>query len=168
MPYYIKKKSSPGPRRRRSTSRTLTDKLDRVFSLYIRMRDSMPYRGQAFKCISCGEVKPFAQADCGHYMSRTHMATRFDEDNCHAECRACNRFSADHLVGYREHLILKLGRDECMRKQVAPTLPNVKKLGEKRIALVELHSRSVKKYSAWELEQLIDYYTILISKLQKL
>lgn len=37
-----------------------------------------------------GQIKPFEQADNGHYFSRTHLATRFDEDNCHAECRYCN------------------------------------------------------------------------------
>lgn len=73
----------------------LKEKLDKVFSMFIRLRDTMP--NGYFRCISCGQIKPFEQADCGHFHSRRHLSTRFDEDNAHAECRACNRFSADHL-----------------------------------------------------------------------
>ena len=61
----------------------LKAKLDKEFSLFIRLRDCMP--NGFFRCISCGQIKPFGQADCGHYFSRTHLATRFDENNCHAE-----------------------------------------------------------------------------------
>lgn len=61
------------------------------------------------KCISCGKIKRFEDVDCGHFHSRRHMATRFDEDNCHAECKYDNRFSADHLIGYERNLIQKIG-----------------------------------------------------------
>ena len=106
MPYYIKK-----PKKKKEKPLPLFDKagiavkkkpdlkakLDKEFSLFIRLRDAMP--NGYFRCISCGQIKPFTQADCGHYFSRTHLATRFDENNCHAECRHCNRFKADHLEG---------------------------------------------------------------------
>ena len=52
----------------------LKAKLDKEFSLFIRLRDCMP--NGFFRCISCGQIKPFTQADCGHYFSRTHLATR--------------------------------------------------------------------------------------------
>ena len=58
----------------------LVDKLDRIFSLFIRYRDTMP--NGYFQCISCGKIKPFNKADCGHYINRQHMSTRFDEMNC--------------------------------------------------------------------------------------
>lgn len=123
----------------------LKAKLDKEFSLYIRLRDAMP--NGYFKCISCGQIKPFAQADNGHYFSRTHMATRFDEDNCHVECRFCNRFKADHLEGYRENLILKIG--------------------QQRFDLLKWRSSTSKKYSDFEYEQLIKYYKVLNKKLKK-
>lgn len=72
----------------------LKAKLDKEFSLFIRLRDCMP--NGYFRCISCGQIKPFEQADCGHYFSRTHLSTRFDENNCHAECRHC--LTPDHKV----------------------------------------------------------------------
>ncbi|MCD8135623.1 MAG: recombination protein NinG [Parabacteroides gordonii] len=123
----------------------LKAKLDKEFSLFIRLRDAMP--NGYFKCISCGQMKPFEQADCGHYFSRTHLSTRFDENNYHAECRHCNRFKADHLEGYRENLIEKIGQ-------------------QKFILLKGKASRS-SKMTDFEYEQLIKYYKALNIKLRK-
>lgn len=144
MTYYIKKTQ----RKSRGTSPSLSalvTRLDTVFSKYIRLRDTMS--GGVFRCISCGKIKPVAQADAGHYHSRRHMGTRFDEDNCHAECRYCNRFSADHIIGYRENLI--------------------KKIGGQRFALLEVKARQSCKYSHFEIEQLIKYYRSQVVDLQK-
>lgn len=90
MPYYIKRKvkEKPAARKKRQPSlSTLVNKLDKVFSQYIRLRDAMP--SGVFRCISCGQIKPIGKADCGHFYSRRHMSTRFDEDNCNAECSYC-------------------------------------------------------------------------------
>lgn len=145
--YYKKKKKKPlfektSPKKRKVD---LVKKLDKVFSLYIRLRDTSP--SGFFRCISCGQVKPFAKADCGHYHSRKHMATRFSELNCNAECSSCNRFSSDHLHYYRENLI--------------------KKIGERRFALLEIEKNRTKQWSDFELEQLILYYRALCLKLKE-
>lgn len=140
--YYLRKKTTD---KKKSTTASLVAKLDRVFSRYIRLRDAMP--SGFCRCISCGQIKSVKQMDCGHYFSRRSMATRFDEDNCNAECKACNRFSADHLHGYRENLI--------------------KKIGEQRFALLEVKHNQTRKWSVWELEQLITYYTKLASEISK-
>lgn len=148
MPYYMKRRKSASdkPKKKSSPSlSTLIDRLDTVFSRYIRLRDVMP--SGYFRCISCGKIKPIEQADCGHFHSRTHMSTRFDEDNCHAECRYCNRFSADHIIGYRENLI--------------------KKIGEQRFTLLDIKAHETKKWSHFELEQLAKYYKVLVDKLQR-
>ncbi len=142
MPYYMKHKKAGDYSPSLSS---LVDRLDKVFSKYIRLRDAMP--SGFFRCISCGKLKPIEQADCGHFHSRTHMGTRFDEDNCHAECRYCNRFSADHLIGYREHLI--------------------KKIGEQRMLLLDVKAHETRKWSRFELEQLVKYYRGLVEKLQE-
>lgn len=119
-------------------------KLDRVFSEFIRLRDTMP--NGMFRCISCGKIKPYSQADCGHYHSRTHMSTRFDEENANAECRACNRFCADHLVGYRKNLIAKIG--------------------EHRLDVLEWRAHQTKKWSDFELKELIKHYQAKIKDLK--
>lgn len=141
--YYLKKKKSDNPKKRQASQATLVKKLDKVFSQYIRLRDAFP--NGTFRCISCGRIKPFEQADAGHYHSRKHMSTRFDEENVSSECRACNRFSADHLIGYRENLI--------------------RKIGTQRFQLLEVKAHQTKKWSCFELEQLIKYYSVLVKKL---
>lgn len=119
-------------------------KLDKVFSLYIRYRDTMP--SGYFRCISCGQIKPFAQADCGHYINRQHMATRFDEMNCNAQCRKCNRFDEGNIQGYRLGLI--------------------RKYGEQKVELLELKKNTTRKYSEFEYRALIKYYTVLSNKIK--
>lgn len=141
--YYLRKKKSTD--KKKSTTASLVAKLDRVFSRYIRLRDAMP--SGFCRCISCGQIKSIKQMDCGHYFSRRSMATRFDEDNCNAECKRCNRFEASHLHGYRENLI--------------------KKIGEQRFALLEVKHNQTRKWSTWELEQLIIYYNKLVSEISK-
>lgn len=122
----------------------LKDKLDKEFSLFIRLRDS---ENGYFRCISCGQIKPFEQADCGHYINRQHMSTRFDEMNCNAQCRACNRYQEGNMSGYRQGL--------------------VKKYGEKRVLLLEMRKNDIKRYSDFEYQALIKYYHALNDKLKK-
>ena len=145
MPYYLKRKKTDTPKKREVSQSTLVKKLDKVFSQFIRLRDAYP--NGTFRCISCGKIKPIEQADAGHYHSRKHMATRFDEDNVSAECRACNRFCADHLIGYRSNLIHKIGMT--------------------RFQLLEVKAHSTKKWSNFELEELIKYYSIIVAELSK-
>ena len=67
-----------------------TDKLDRVFSLFIRQRDSKNGFGN---CCTCGKLVDIKEAHCGHFISRRHQATRFNEKNCALQCVACNTFN---------------------------------------------------------------------------
>ena len=141
--YYLKKKK---PKAKKPSVSTLVKKLDRVFSEYIRLRDSQPFGYRAFRCISCGQVKPFDQMDCGHFISRVNMSTRFDEDNCHGECRACNRFSADHIIYYQANLVKKIGKD--------------------RVDLLIAKGHGTHKYSPFELEILIKHYTAKVNEMK--
>lgn len=135
MPYYIKKKKGRGG---------AVGKADRQFSRFIRLRDALP--GGAFKCISCGQFKPIEQADCGHFHSRTHMATRFSELNAHAECRHCNRFSADHLTHYQSNLIAKIGQNQF--DMLAVQAASVCKISEFELAeIAKLYKAKADKLS---------------------
>lgn len=116
----------------------LIDRLDRVFSEWIRERDS---HDGIFNCISCSLDKPIEQADCGHYHPRKNMGTRFDEKNCNAQCRHCNRFMMNDpltIVTFKDNLIKKYGPDI------------IEELVTKRHQLV--------KYSIEELEEMIKKY----------
>ena len=91
----------------RSTKQRLKDTLDRVFSEYIRLRDTK--EDGTFTCISCDSKLPYEESDCGHYISRKHMSTRFSEENCNAQCITCNRHNYGNIKGYRSGLIKKYG-----------------------------------------------------------
>lgn len=123
----------------------LKEKLDRIFSQYIRLRDRLP--GNVFQCISCGKIKPMAQADCGHYINRQHMATRFSEVNCNAQCRSCNRFQEGNMSGYRMGL--------------------VRKHGDTKVKILEMQKNEVRKYSEFEYLALIGHYQKEVKRLLK-
>lgn len=79
---------------------------DRVFSLYIRRRDCPDGVG---RCISCGKLITVETCDCGHYIPRGNMATRYYERNCAAQCRPCNRYKDGNLVGFTIGLVERYG-----------------------------------------------------------
>lgn len=150
--YYFNRKpkvaqtAEKGVKKRNYKSKpNLVKKLDRLFSLYIRLRDAMP--NGYVRCISCGKIKTFDDVDCGHFYSRTHMSTRFDEDNCNAECKFCNRFSADHLIAYQTNLIRKIG------------ISRFEKLG--------LKAKSTCHWLDSELEDRIKYYSQKVNELSR-
>lgn len=124
----------------------LIKKLDKVFSAYIRLRDVMP--SGFFRCISCGQIKPFEQGDCGHYVNRRHMSLRFSEMNCNTQCRKCNRFDEGNIMGYRKGL--------------------VGKYGEQRVLLLESKKYESKHWSDFELEAMIKHYTAEVKRLSSL
>lgn len=88
-----------------SLKKQLTSKLDKIFSLYIRLRDTD--ENGYFKCPTCGKIKAFKQADCSHYWSRRHTSTRWNEDNCCAECSHC--LTPDALILMKDLTWKKLG-----------------------------------------------------------
>jgi hypothetical protein len=78
------------------------------FNAFIRERDKDQ------PCICCG--RPLGTGDvggsfdAGHYRSTgsaSHL--RFDERNCHAQSKACNRWGAGRAVDYRIGLIGRIG-----------------------------------------------------------
>lgn len=164
-----KKKSSRGGNERK----TWINKLDSVFSLYIRMRDSRMYGYKAFKCISCGDVKPFDMMDCGHFVSRNCMPLRWNEMNCNGECSRCNRMLGDHLIGYRRNLILKLGEDAIAGNAFAQALEPkrrlqiIKKYGEERVEALERQKKDTYKWSVEELKEKYMYFAALVLEMKK-
>ena len=169
------KNGGPIKKRRRGADdrRTWIDKVDKVFSLYIRLRDSRPWHFMKFRCISCGDVKDFDQMDAGHFVSRNAMAIRWNADNVSGECRRCNRLQGDHLLSYRKNLILKLGQKAIEGSAIAAAIPNdkrlvlIKKLGEKRVEELEAQKYVEKKWTVEELKELYLYYGALVLELKK-
>ena len=101
----------------KSTKSKLKDTLDKVFSEYIRLRDVR--EDGTFICISCNNGFPYEVSDCGHYITREHMSTRFSEENCNAQCITCNRHNSGNIEGYRRGLIRKYGESTVLSLESA-------------------------------------------------
>lgn len=92
-----------------------------AFNAYIRERD----REQP--CICCGASLGSGEVggayDAGHYRSvgsASHL--RFNEENCHAQRKQCNRWGAGRAVDYRIGLISRIGlrQVEALESDNAP------------------------------------------------
>ena len=73
-------------------------KIDKPFHEYIR-RVNVNSEGYG-KCISCNKGIHFSESDCGHFITRGALATRWDEDNVNLQCRKCNRFEYGRQFEY--------------------------------------------------------------------
>jgi len=100
----VKKKGLKRPKQ--PSQAMLKKELDRVFSLYIRAK----YKKE---CYTCG--KRGVTLQCGHFVSRQYLATRWDENNCRPQCVGCNMFGGGKPLDFEERLKKDLG-DEIVEK----------------------------------------------------
>src|SRR5688500_14823181 len=84
------------------------DKLWKIFSEYIRLRDANA-DGYCV-CITSGRLIHWKDCDAGHFISRRHMATKYDEQNVHAQRRFDNRFAAGEQFVYARAIDAKYGK----------------------------------------------------------
>ena len=94
-----------------------TTRVDKWFSLYIRLRDCDENR--LAKCCTCGKVVDVKYADCGHFIKRQHMATRFDEVNCAVQCKHCNAFEQGKDVDFERYILTRWGEEKLMMLKFA-------------------------------------------------
>lgn len=66
----------------------LIRELDRVFSIYIRLRDCN--KDWIVVCPLCGARIPRKKSQNMHFISRWVLKYRYDETNCHWWCMRCN------------------------------------------------------------------------------
>jgi hypothetical protein len=83
------------------------DELWKIFSQYIRLRDS-DSTGYCI-CITCSRVYFWKEMQCGHGIGRQHMATKYDERNNHAQCKTCNSFEGGNEDAYKKAVDRKYG-----------------------------------------------------------
>lgn len=93
------------------TKKDYVNDLQPIFNTYIRLRDIKK------PCISCGKpADPNEKRDAGHFKpAGSKPQLRFDEDNCHSQCVACNRDKHGNIHGYRPRLILRIGKKRVER-----------------------------------------------------
>ena len=140
------KQKSAGKKKPKNLKSKLRDELDKVFSQYIRLKYS-DENGYC-RCISCGKIHFWKDIQCGHYMSRRYMSTRWSEDNARPQDTACNIFNQGNIQMYRRALS--------------------KEIGEQRVDLIEARARQETcKYSEFEYAAMIKDYKKKVIELLK-
>jgi hypothetical protein len=130
----------------KKTISKLKKELDKYFSLFIRLRSANEYG--MVQCFTCGIVRGYKDGmQNGHFQSRKHMATRFDEENCQVQCLKCNIFDSG------QQYLFSLRLDE--------------KYGEGTAEELEYLARTIHKVSRVEYEEQISYYKNLVENLKE-
>lgn len=132
----VSKKKKKSKKTKKPTLKKLTEKLDKVFSHYIRLSsaDKMGY----ITCACCKKRIDWKESQNMHYISRSHRATRWLELNCHAGCVGCNVFQHGNYPAYTQFYLDNYG------VEVLQSLLDLKNI--------------IKKHSTKDLEDLIEYY----------
>lgn len=125
------------------TPKKLEQKLQPIFNMFIRLRD----RDQP--CISCGVMDPpmtsGGQWDAGHFKGvGAFPELRFDEDNCHKQCKKCNGGSGKFAHKAR-----------TVSQQYELNI--VERIGQERLDRLNGPHPTAKRTREWLLER-IDHY----------
>jgi len=131
------------PKSKKKPSRSkLVKKLDAIFSQYIRLKDSVD--GYA-TCFTCGKKDHWKKLQNGHFQSRKHYATRWDEQNCQVQCAGCNVFR------YGEQFLFAKYLDERFYAGLSDEL--------------YFKSKQIVKFSNVEIEEMILKYKNLVDSM---
>jgi len=124
---------------KKPTRSKLVKKLDTVFSKYIRLSNAD--KNGYCTCVTCNKTFFWKEIQAGHFMSRKHYSTRWDERNVKPQCVGCNIYNQGQGYLYSLYLGNKLS----------------KKLLEE--------SRELRKFTNIELEEMIADYSDRLKKL---
>ena len=120
--------------------------LDKWFSLYIRLRDATD-EGMV-QCFTCGKAAHYKDGmQCGHFQSRKHQATRWNEQNCQVQCVGCNMFKQGEQWTFGLNLDAKYGSSTSFDLHVL--------------------SKQTLKMTRADYEEDIRYYKALVDNLKK-
>ena len=138
-----------------SKKASLKEKLWKLFSEYIRLRDASDIG--YVNCISCGKVMYWKDSQAGHYVPKNNgLFFYFNEDDVHAQCYGCNVGKSGNLIYYRKRLIDKIGLEEVEKLEYQ---------GDMGIVRDELNASC--KYTDKDYNDLINVYKDKIKELKK-
>ena len=90
----------------------------KMFSTYIRTRDSLKTTGSTDKCvcITCNKRKEFRRIQAGHAIGGRNNSILFDEELVNGQCDGCNGFGngkyAEYSLWFIENYGLKKWEDK--------------------------------------------------------
>jgi hypothetical protein len=123
---------------KKPSRKTIITKLDSIFSQYIRLRYS---KNEIATCVTCGKQDHWKKLQAGHFISRKHYATRYDEDNVQVQCSGCNVFRYGEQYLFSKYLGADLSEELLMK------------------------SRKIQKFSDTELLDMIELYNEKVNNL---
>ena len=124
----------------------LKKELDKWFSLFIRLREATSEG--SVQCFTCSRISHYKSGmQNGHFQSRRHHSTRWNELNCQVQCVKCNMYEQG------EQFRFGIGLDG--------------KYGEGTSEELEFLARTIMKVSRIDYEEKISYYKDLVEKLKK-
>jgi len=112
--------------------------LDNAFSIYTRLEHTDEY-GIGY-CYTCNKRITYKSAECGHYVRRKEMATRWNVNNGKIQCNHCNCALHGNLIEYRERLINENGIDFLLDLENQGRANYKMSLEEKKGILLELRN----------------------------
>lgn len=107
------------------TKKELSKRLDKMVSLYVRLRDQ--------KCATCGKQLLIGKREAGHFVPRQVLETRWDLQNVNVQCHKCNVELGGNLAKYRQFIQTKYGLetlrrlDEALRQYKMGSAPKMTK-----------------------------------------
>ena len=142
----MKRKACKKKKKKKKNRASLEKKLWSIFSRFIRIRDAVKTTGgsEYLNCITCGKSVQIAGSDCnaGHFQTRAHKATKFDEQNVHGQCVSCNKYHSGEQFIHGQKIVLMYGQEAL-----------------DRILSLKYESR---QYKVYELEELVTEYRLKI------
>jgi len=123
----------------------LKKELDKWFSLYIRIKDCDD--NGMVECYTSGRLYHYKQIHAGHFMSRRHLSTRWDEQNVKPQS------AADNLFGQGEQFKFGMLLDNEYGIGTAEEL--------------QIKARQSYKITRSEYEEKISYYKDVVKNLKK-
>lgn len=109
----ISSHTTKGARQKREIPSSIRDKALQSFQKLRKMQEAS-FDGYV-KCISCGKVMHWKEAEGGHYIPRTERATELEPDNVWPQCHFCNSILHGNSLKYRINLVRKIGEDRVRR-----------------------------------------------------
>ena len=127
------------PKIKKPTRSKLVKKLDTVFSQWVRLSNADNNKNCI--CVTCNKTFFWKEIQAGHFISRKHYSTRWDERNVKPQCAGCNVFRYGEQYKYSLFLGSVVAND------------------------LYLKSKEIVKFTNYELEDMTKDYSDKLKKL---
>ena len=127
---------------KKPTRKSLVEKLDKIFSQYIRRRYAI---NNISECFTCGVKNDYKKQQAGHFASRRHYSTRWNEFNVQVQCYSCNIC--------QQGMQFEFGKRLCLQ------------YGDNFAEDLMIESKKIVKFTESNLIEMIDKYTSLLGSL---